>query len=70
MLMRTLEWARLPGDLIFIAVRADAESEALVRRLRDAPEVPAAAHVDGPKVELAVRRALARAGFDAALLDS
>ncbi|HEY9158591.1 hemerythrin domain-containing protein [Candidatus Binatus sp.] len=49
---------------------ADTESEALVRCLRAAPEVPAAAHVDGPKVESAARRALARAGFDAALLDS
>lgn len=48
---------------------AGAESEALVNRLRAAPEVPAAAHVDGPKVESAVRRALERAGFDAALLD-
>ena len=49
---------------------ADTESEALVRRLSAAPEVPAAAHVDGAKVESAARRALARAGFDAALLDS
>jgi len=49
---------------------ADTESEALVRCLRAAPEVPAAAHVDGPKVESSARRALARAGFDASLLDS
>ncbi len=49
---------------------ADAESEALLRRLLAAPEVPAAAHVDGPRVESSARRALARAGFDAALLDS
>jgi hypothetical protein len=49
---------------------ADTESEALVRCLRAAPEVPAAAHVDSPKVESAARRVLARAGFDAALLDS
>ena len=49
---------------------ADAESKALVSRLRAAPEVPAAAHVDGPKVESAARRSLARAGFDATLLDS
>ena len=49
---------------------ADTESKALVGRLRAAPEVPAAAHVDGPKVESAARRALTRAGFDGALLDS
>ncbi len=49
---------------------ADTDSEPLVGRLRAAPEVPAAAHVDGPKVESAARRALTRAGFDAALLDS
>lgn len=45
-----------------------AESQALVERLRAAPEVPAAAHVDGPKVESAARRALTRAGFDVSLL--
>ncbi len=48
---------------------ADAEAEALVSCLRAAPEVPAAAHVDSPRVESSARRALARAGFDAALLD-
>ena len=45
------------------------ESEALIRSLGAAPEVPAAAHVDTPKVESAARRALARAGFDVSLLD-
>jgi Hemerythrin HHE cation binding domain len=49
---------------------ADTDSEAIVGRLRAAPEVPAAAHVDGPKVEAAARRSLARAGFDSMLLDS
>ena len=49
---------------------AGVEAEALVGRLRAAPEVPAAAHTDGPKVESAARRALVRSGFDAALLDS
>jgi hypothetical protein len=49
---------------------ADTESEVLVARLRAASEVPAAAHVDGPRVESSARRALVRAGFDAALLDS
>ncbi len=49
---------------------ADREAEALVNRLRAAREVPAAAHVDSPKVESAARRALARAGYDPGLLDS
>jgi hypothetical protein len=49
---------------------AGAESDALLQRLRAAPEVPAAAHVDGPKVEAAARRAIIRAGFDASLLDA
>lgn len=39
------------------------EGEALLVQLRDAPEVPVAAHVDGPKVLAAMRRALERAGF-------
>jgi hypothetical protein len=42
--------------------------DALVADLRAAPEVPVAAHVDGPKVLSAVRRALARAGFDVTAL--
>jgi hypothetical protein len=49
---------------------ADSEAEELVRRLRATPEVRAAGHVDGPKVEAAARRSLARAGFDSTLLDS
>lgn len=49
---------------------AGADLEALVGRLRAAPEVPAAAHVGGPSVESSVRRSLARAGFDVTLLDS
>jgi hypothetical protein len=49
---------------------AATDSQALIERLRAAPEVPAAAHVDGPKVEAAARRSLARAGFDPTLLDS
>ncbi len=48
----------------------DTDSEAILGRLRAAPEVPAAAHIDGPKAEAAARRSLARAGFDAMLLDS
>jgi hypothetical protein len=32
--------------------------------LRAAPEVPVAHHADGPRVIDAIRRALARAGYD------
>jgi hemerythrin HHE cation binding domain-containing protein len=45
-----------------------AEAEALLARLHAAPEVPAAPHADGPHVMDVVRRALVRAGYDAALL--
>jgi hypothetical protein len=41
-----------------------AEVDALLARLRSAPEVPVAAHADSPKVRAATRRALQRAGFD------
>ncbi len=41
----------------------------LLARLRAAPEVPVAPHVDGPKVMAAARRALARAGYSETLLD-
>jgi len=44
------------------------EAAALLRRLHAAAEVPAAAHVDGDKVEASARRALTRAGFDPNLL--
>lgn len=43
---------------------AGSEMEALLARLRSAPEVPMAAHVDSPKVRAATRRALQRAGFE------
>ena len=46
-----------------------AEAEVLLAQLRDAPEVPVAPHSDGPEVMAVVRRALARAGYDEALLD-
>jgi hypothetical protein len=42
--------------------------DALVEQLRNAPEVPAAPHNDGPKVMPAARRALARAGYEGLLL--
>ncbi len=47
----------------------DAAGE-LLAQLRAAPEVPAAAHVDSPKVMAATRRALARAGYSETLLDA
>lgn len=40
-----------------------AEGAALLARLRAAPEVPVAPHVDGPRVLASARRALERAGF-------
>jgi hypothetical protein len=40
------------------------EAEALLAQLRAAPEVPVAPHADGPRVFPAIRRALARAGYD------
>jgi len=39
-------------------------AEALLAQLRAAPEVPVAPHADGPRVLSAIRRALARAGYD------
>jgi hypothetical protein len=44
------------------------DSDGLLARLRAAPEVPVASHVDGPRVLAAARRALTRAGFDVAAL--
>jgi len=41
-----------------------AEVEAVLDRLRSAPEVPVAVHADSPRVRAATRRALQRAGFD------
>jgi hypothetical protein len=46
-----------------------AEAEALLSQLRAVPEVPVAPHSDGPEVMAVVRRVLARAGYDEALLD-
>jgi hypothetical protein len=48
---------------------ANGERESILSRLRSAPEVPAAKHVDSPAVEASARRALTRAGFDPTLLD-
>jgi len=43
---------------------AGAQADAIVEKLRQAPEVRVAAHSDGQFVAEATRRALARAGFD------
>ena len=40
------------------------EAEALLVRLRTTPEVPVSPHTDGPAVMNAMRRALARAGYN------
>jgi hypothetical protein len=48
---------------------APARASALVAELRAAPEVPVAAHNDSPLAIPATRRALARAGYDPALID-
>jgi len=39
------------------------DAGAIVAQLRAAPDVPVAAHVDGPRILAATRRALARAGY-------
>ena len=58
-----------PGGLYECCERlAGAEAEALLARLQAAPEVPPAPHADGPEVTDVVRRALVRAGYDAALM--
>ncbi len=43
---------------------AGAEADALLARLHAAREVPVNAHVDSPLVRDAMRRAVARAGYD------
>jgi hypothetical protein len=47
---------------------AAGRGDEIVRQLAGAPDVPVAPHNDGPKVMPAARRALARAGYDEALL--
>jgi Hemerythrin HHE cation binding domain len=42
---------------------AGAEADALLARLRAAPEVPVHPHVDGERIMAAARRALERAGY-------
>lgn len=49
---------------------AGAERDALLARLRAAPEVPVARHVDSPHVLASARRALERAGYQFDLDDS
>lgn len=41
-----------------------AEADAILERLRAAPDIPPAAHVDGPHVTASIRRALAAAGYE------
>ncbi|MDP3541751.1 MAG: hemerythrin domain-containing protein [Elusimicrobiota bacterium] len=41
-----------------------AEADAVLERLRSAPDIPPAAHVDGPHVTASIRRALAAAGYE------
>ena len=54
-----------PGGLYETCEKvAGNEVDTLLSKLRAAPEVPVASHVDGPNVLGAARRALARAGFD------
>jgi len=54
-----------PGGVYAVCEQlVGAEADALFSRLRGAPEVPVAAHVDSPIVENATRRAVSRAGFD------
>jgi hypothetical protein len=48
---------------------AGPEAAVLLAQLKAAPEVPVAPHADGPDVMATVRRTLARAGFEAALID-
>ncbi len=43
---------------------AGEELDAIIERLRAAPDVPVAKHVDGPRIMDATRRALARAGYE------
>jgi hypothetical protein len=43
---------------------AGTEAEQILARLRSAPEVKVAPHIDAPKVIEATRRALANAGYD------
>lgn len=41
-----------------------ADADAVLERLRAAPDIPPAAHVDGPHVTASIRRALAAAGYE------
>jgi hypothetical protein len=53
-----------PGGVYEVCEQlAGPEAEALLARLRAAPEVPVAPYSDGPRVLAAARRALARAGY-------
>jgi hypothetical protein len=60
---------RVPGGYEGCEQLVGAETEALLAQLHAAPEVPVAPHSDGPQFMAVVRRALARASYDEALLD-
>ena len=59
-----------PGGVYDICeALAQAEAGDLLRRIREAPEVPTNPNLSNPRILEATRRALARAGYDPALLD-
>lgn len=59
-----------PGGVYAICEElAGAEAEALLAQLKAAPDVPASPCTDDPKVLVATRRALARAGYSESLFD-
>jgi hypothetical protein len=52
------------ADGVYAACERLVDAEAVAARLRAAPVPPVNAHADGPLVRGAVRRAVARAGYD------
>jgi hypothetical protein len=59
-----------PGGVYDICEKlAQAEAGELMRKIRQAPEVPTNPNLTNPRILDATRRALARAGYDPALLD-
>jgi hypothetical protein len=59
-----------PGGVYDICEKlAQAEAGELMRKIREAPEVPTNPNLTNPRIIDATRRALVRAGYDPALLD-
>jgi hypothetical protein len=59
-----------PGGVYDICEQlAQGEAGDLLKRIREAPEVPTNPNLTNPRILEATRRALARAGYDPALLD-